>query len=215
MARLPMFPLGNVLLPSVYLPLHVFEPRYRELVQVCLDGEQEFGVVLIERGQEVGGGDTRTTVGTVARIVEAAALDDGQWALGTIGTRRIRVSTWLPDDPYPMADVDDWPEPEPPADLADRLTDVVRSLRRVLATRAELGEPTVPATIELADDPVLASYQIAAVAPLGPADQQALLEVPTASARVDRLAVLLAEEQTYLAQRLALETDGDEPPPRD
>jgi Lon protease-like protein len=213
MATLPMFPLGHVLLPSVYLPLHIFEVRYRELVEVCIAGDQEFGVVLIERGQEVGGGDTRTRVGTVARIVEAAQLDDGRWAIGAIGTRRIRVSNWLPDDPYPMAEVDDWLEADPPADLADRLVGVTRTLRRVLALRTELGDFASSATVELADDPVLASYQIVAVAPLGPADQQALLEVATASERVERLAMLLADEETYLGQRLALETYGDEPPP--
>jgi uncharacterized protein len=209
MAILPMFPLGSVLLPSVYLPLHVFEPRYGELVRVCLAGDQEFGVVLIERGSEVGGGETRLRVGTVARIVEAAQLDEGRWALGTVGTRRIRVSAWLPDCPYPLAEVDDWAEPEPPPDLPDRVAAVIRVLRRVLAARAELGDAASPATVELADDPVLASYQITAVGPLGPADRQALLEVATASERIDRLAVLLGEDEVFLARRLALETNGD------
>ena len=210
-----MFPLGGVLLPSVYLPLHVFEPRYRELVQVCLDGDQEFGVVLIERGSEVGGGDQRCHVGTVARIIEAAQMPDGRWALGTVGTRRIRVREWLPDEPYPRAEVDDWPEPEltdaATAELAGSVADLMSSLRRVLARRSELGEPTAPATIELADDPVLASYQAAAVAPVGPADQQKLLEQPDAAARIARLAELLAEEETFLAQRMALDADDDPP----
>ena len=98
-----MFPLGTVLLPSGVLPLHVFEPRYRRLAEDCLEGVPEFGVVLIERGSEVGGGDQRTAVGTVARIVEAATFDDGRYALGTVGVRRIRVVRWLEDDPYPRA----------------------------------------------------------------------------------------------------------------
>ncbi|MEY2464632.1 MAG: ATP-dependent Lon protease, partial [Acidimicrobiaceae bacterium] len=68
MSELPMFPLGTVLFPSVFLPLHVFEPRYREMTRHCLDTQREFGVVLIERGSEVGGDDVRTQVGTVARI---------------------------------------------------------------------------------------------------------------------------------------------------
>jgi Lon protease-like protein len=141
----------------------VFEPRYRELVQVCLDGNQEFGVVLIERGSEVGGGDQRVDVGTVAQIVEATRMPDGRWALGTVGTRRIRVREWLVDDPYPQAEVDDWPEPELSADgtaeLRAALDELLPCLRRVLAARSELGEPAAPATIELADDPALASYQ--------------------------------------------------------
>jgi Lon protease-like protein len=211
---MPMFPLGTVLFPSAYLPLHVFEPRYRELVATCLAGEREFGVVLIERGSEVGGGDQRVDVGTVARIVEATELPDGRWALATVGTRRIRVRTWLVDDPYPRADVEDWPEP-PAAEastaaLAEAVATLVSRLRRVLATRAELGEPAVAATVELADDPVLASYQAAAVAPVGPADRQKLLVQRDARGRIELLDALLVEEETFLRQRIALDA-GEEP----
>ena len=84
-----MFPLGTVLVPSLALPLHVFEGRYRALVRHCLAGDREFGVVLIERGSEVGGGDERFGVGTVARIAEAAQFPDGRWALITIGDRSV------------------------------------------------------------------------------------------------------------------------------
>ena len=69
-----MFPLGSVLLPSMVLPLHVFEPRYRALVRDVLDGDGEFGVCLISRGHEVGGDDVRTDVGTVARVHEAMLM---------------------------------------------------------------------------------------------------------------------------------------------
>ena len=92
MTRLAMFPLGTVLLPGAVLPLHVFEPRYRTLVADCLAGEPEFGVVLIERGSEVGGGDVRRDVGTVARIVEVAELPDGRSALVTVGTDASRCT---------------------------------------------------------------------------------------------------------------------------
>ena len=67
-----MFPLGAILFPYNVLPLRVFEPRYRMLTHDCLEGNKEFGVVLIERGFEVGGGDDRFGLGTVARIVQAA-----------------------------------------------------------------------------------------------------------------------------------------------
>ena len=65
---LGMFPLSTVLFPQAGLPLHVFEERYRTLMAECLDGDGEFGVVLIARGSEVGGGDQRVDIGTVARI---------------------------------------------------------------------------------------------------------------------------------------------------
>ena len=80
-----MFPLGTVLFPHAVLPLHVFEPRYRVMMRRCIDGDGEFGVVLIERGSEVGGGDARFDVGTIARIVQAAELDDGRFAIATVG----------------------------------------------------------------------------------------------------------------------------------
>jgi Lon protease-like protein len=200
----PMFPLGTVLFPSVFLPLHVFEPRYRELTRHCLEGDREFGVVLIERGSEVGGDDVRTTAGTVARIVEAAELEDGRWVLGTVGVRKIRVRRWLPDDPFPLAEVEDWDEPAPGDGVGARYEDTVAALRRVLALKAELGDPAVDATVELTDDPVLGSFQAAAVAPLGPSDQQELLVAAGPDARLDRLRALLEEEEGFLRTRLAM-----------
>lgn len=106
----PMFPLGTVLVPGTALPLHVFEPRYRRMIDDCLAGDGTFGVVLIERGSEVGGGDVRTDVGTLASIAEAEPLPDGRWMLVARGLHRIRVERWLPDDPYPRAEIVDWPD---------------------------------------------------------------------------------------------------------
>ena len=92
MAVMPMFPLGSVLLPNGVLSLHVFEPRYRALVTDCVAAEHhEFGVVLIDRGSEVGGGDVRRQVGTVARMVQVAEVDDGRFAVIAVGVARIRV----------------------------------------------------------------------------------------------------------------------------
>ena len=210
MAVLAMFPLGTVLLPGAYLPLHVFEPRYQALVQSCLAGDPEFGVVLITRGSEVGGGDVRTSVGTRARIVEAADLGGGHWALATVGTRRLRVRSWLADDPFPRAEVVDLPEPPgAPAVGAEALAALEVPLRRALAVRAELGEPAAPATFELDGDPELASFQAVALAPLGPSDRQALLEVAGAAERVARLTTLVREELGFLEQRLALASAHD------
>jgi uncharacterized protein len=204
MTTLPMFPLGTVLFPSAYLPLHVFEPRYRSMTRDCLAGDREFGVVLIERGNEVGGGDLRTDIGTVARIIEAAELDDGRWVLATVGVRRLRVRAWLPDEPYPRADVEDWDD-APPTDGTDaRYQGVLVSLRRVLAMRTELGERAADATIELVDDSALGSFQAAAVAPFGPVDHQRLLGTAGPDERLTLLAELLDDEERVLAQRLAL-----------
>ncbi len=197
-----MFPLGSVLFPSMVLPLHVFEPRYRAMTHACLAGDRRFGVVLIERGSEVGGGDVRFAVGTVAQIVEAAELPDGRFALGTVGVERIRVRMWLEDDPYPRAEVELWPDPPPSEGLDAVHEQNVALLRRVLAMKAELRDLAAPATIELSTDLVLAGYQAAAVAPIGPADQQRLLEAESPDARAADLCTLLAEQQELLSFRL-------------
>src|SRR5579872_2372849 len=101
-----MFPLSTVLFPGASLPLHVFEPRYRALLADSLAGDGGFGVVLIDRGSEVGGGDHRVDVGTMADIVQVFGVEGGRSMVMTRGTRRIRVARWLSDDPYPRAEVE-------------------------------------------------------------------------------------------------------------
>jgi Lon protease-like protein len=203
MAPLPMFPLGTVLLPGAVLPLHVFEPRYRALVHDCLAGTPEFGVALIERGHEVGGGDRRFDIGCVARIVEAGETPDGRWGLVTVGARRVRITRWLPDDPYPMADVDDWPDDAAADDLAPRCQALASELRRVLALASELGEAVASATaVDLAGDGVMASYQLASLLPVGPFDKLALLAAPSVDARLDLVASLLVDTEVVLVSRL-------------
>lgn len=204
-----MFPLGTGLLPSVLLPLHVFEARYQTMVYDCLAADKEFGVVMIERGSEVGGGDMRSTVGVIAQIVEAQHLDDGRWLLGCVGTRRIRVTEWLPDDPYPVAMVVDWPEEGAHATGAAR-DDAVNGLRRLLALATELGIQVAPFDHEIADDPALASYQIGALAPLGPFDRQRLLCCDGPVTRLALLGELLDEQQDLLRASLGGEGLGDD-----
>ena len=200
---LPMFPLGNVLFPFAVTSLHIFEPRYRALAKDCTKGNGEFGIVLIERGHEVGGGDMRFKVGTAAKIVESLELPDGRWLIAARGMRRLRVETWLPDDPYPMALIQELPET--PLEDADRelVTLAERAVRRALAYKAELDEPAAPATVELDDEPTILALQLAAIAPVGPLDRQLLLEEDDARVRVQRLIELVDDENTVLAARLA------------
>lgn len=197
-----MFPLGSVLFPTMVLPLHIFEPRYRELIRDVLDGGGEFGVCLIERGSEVGGDDVRTGIGTIARVHEASELPDGRWAVIALGDRRLRVERWLDDDPYPRAEVDDLPDPVPGPEEVEGLPDVLHQLRTALAKAAEVGDAVAPATVELSDDPVLASHQAAALAPIATLDRQALLAAPSVGLRLARLDALLADAIEVLDLRL-------------
>jgi Lon protease-like protein len=208
MAVMPMFPLGGVLLPGAVLPLHVFEPRYRQLVIDCLaddSGDPEFGVTLIERGSEVGGGDQRTDVGVVARIVRVEALEGGRYSLVTVGTRRIRVIAWLPDDPYPLADVDDWPDAEPDdPGLRAQVEALKAHVGRVLGLAVALGDlGAEDADLSAVDeDPLVASYHLTALAPLGPADRYRLLCAPSPASRLALLASSLEDVEAMLRFRL-------------
>lgn len=200
---LPMFPLGTVLFPYAALPLHVFEPRYRALVEQCLAGEPEFGVVLIERGSEVGGGDTRFGVGTVARIVEANQFPDGRYALVSVGSSRLRVREWLADDPYPRAMVEVViDERDAGAGAAHARDAVERQLRRVLALATELGAAVAPGDVRLDDDPARAAFEACALAPIGSLDAQRLLELDDPSERLLRLEALLVDTAELLELRL-------------
>jgi Lon protease-like protein len=200
-----MFPLQTVLFPNAVMPLHVFEPRYRELTETCLNSDGRFGVVLIERGKEVGGGDSRFSVGTVARIVEAARTPDGRYLLATVGGERLRVKRWLDDDPFPRAEIDLLAEPKKvPARATEQRVVVARLLVRVLALWAELGQPAPSVdAVQLDDDPTRASFEAAAMAPIGPLDAQRLIEIDDPCERFERLETMLNDEVELLQMRLA------------
>lgn len=207
--ELAMFPLGQVLFPSLVLPLHVFEPRYRALFSAIVDASDhdphasEFGVVLIERGSEVGGGDVRSHVGTVARVVRAEATADGRWGILAVGHRRIRVVEWLDDDPWPRALLVDWPDMDGQVN-ADHLAAATAQVRRALALAIELDDPAPDPTFELDADAVVATFQLSALAPLGPFDQQQLLATEGANERLSELQAMVSDQARVFEERLRL-----------
>ena len=203
-----MFPLGNVLVPHALLPLHLFEDRYRAMIRDVLAADREFGVVLIERGHEVGGGDVRGDLGTIAHVLEAEEFDDGRWAVISAGTRRIRVLEWLDDAPYPRAVVEELDDEVPGPD-AHQLVDQVRGrLGRLLARANELGDEVAPATTEISEDPLVASYHATALAPIGPFDTQRLLAIDSPEERLAALLGVFDDIEEDLALRLSMEQDG-------
>lgn len=212
-----MFPLGSVLLPGMALPLRIFEARYRVMMSELVTADPpEFGVVLIERGSEVGGGETRTDVGCRAVVARAAEQPDGTWSVLAVGTRRLQVSRWLPDDPYPVAEVVDWPDERRPdgdradgdtvdAELEGRIHQLESQTRRVAALAVELGARGQLPDVELSPDPELRVYQLATLSPLGALDRRRLLEAPDLHGRVVLLGDLLAEQELLLGARLSFD----------
>lgn len=200
--ELPMFPLGSVLLPGMALPLRVFEPRYRQMMATVLDMEvPRFGVVLIERGSEVGGGDTRTDVGCLALVHSVQQFDDGQLAVLAVGHQRLSVERWLPDDPHPRAVVRAWPDPTVPSDQGERILSLTDEVTEVAGLAARLTGRQLP-EVELDDDPVRRLYQLATLAPLGPLDRLRVLRAPDLTERVGVLSDLVHEQRVLLEARL-------------
>ncbi|HUZ08833.1 MAG TPA: LON peptidase substrate-binding domain-containing protein [Acidimicrobiales bacterium] len=198
---LAMFPLSTVLFPHADLSLHIFEPRYRELVRDCLDTDGTFGVVLITRGSEVGGGDRRTGVGTMARIRAASPQADGRWVLVARGSERFRVAEWLPEEPYPLAMVGALPaellNPGEPV-----LARAASRVRRVRALLSELGDhPALPPDPDLLPDGAGRMWELCTAAPLSVFDRQRLLESEDPLARL-RLLIELCEEMAEDVTRL-------------
>lgn len=191
----PMFPLGLVVVPTQRIPLQLFEPRYLTLIDDVLAGDRVFGSVLIERGSEVGGGDQRLPIGTMVTVAAARRAAEDRWLVEGLGIERIRIIEWLPDEPYPRAEVEPYPDPDPgPAEVA--LLDGVRSrLRDVVASLVESTGGRVPDgwLADLADDPTLASFQLVDNAPFGPFDRYQLLAADTVGLRLALLDELLAD----------------------
>jgi uncharacterized protein len=190
-----MFPLQSTLLPDEDLPMQIFEPRYTALVRDCMrDDDPRFGVVLISQGREVGGGDARCDVGTVARITDCVDLaGSGRFVLRCRTGERIRVCEWLPDDPYPRAMVQAWPdEPGEPvtAGQLGELEDRVMALFERIASARDLSLPDRNVLLGNAADAVDAGARLFALAariPIGAADRYSVLAAPSA---VERLAAL-------------------------
>jgi Lon protease-like protein len=174
-AALAMFPLSSVLFPYMPLRLRVFEERYLIMLAELLRSEEaRFGVVLIERGREVGGGEQCFSVGTIAEITQLGA-QEGFVGLIAQGSRRFEVTEWLEDAPHPRADVREIAELEWDNGLCQLRERTEQLVRRTLAVASEFAENVWPSDVELSANPAAAAWQLAAIAPLNALDQLALL----------------------------------------
>lgn len=196
----PMFPLGSVLLPGMSLSLRIFEERYQRMLSDVLEDDRTFGTVLIERGNEVGGGDVRADVGTLVRLTDHRHLGGGHHSVVGYGIERIRVDEWLPDDPYPRAHTSLLPDEDrddDSEDLSESYRSCTTALRELFETAAAHGHRSPPPDFPTLDDPWQGTYLLIELAPLGPFDRQRLLRLPTTSERIRSLGSMI-EDQMYL-----------------
>ncbi len=208
MTPLPIFPLGSVLVPGMPLALHVFEERYLEMMRDLLPTpEREFGVVLIERGHEVGGGDARFALGTIARVAGVQRSANALEVVGR-GYERFEVLDWLPDAPYPRAEVRRLPSlPWSDAD-APVLAQAETIVRQALARASEFEDQEWPATVTLPGEGADRAWLLTGIAPIGPLDRNRLLGCTSTVELLDRLvAFVQAAEEAWSFGTLPDEDD--------
>ena len=198
MTVMPMFPLSTVLMPAMPLSLRIFEERYLKLLGDLIGQENpEFGVVLVARGSEVGGGDKRLAIGTLASVTDIGTLDEF-YGLESFGSKRFRVNAWLPDDPYPIADIDLLPDLIWDDSLMPARVHLETKVRNLLAFASEFGDLQYTAETELSDDPMDACWQLAGVLPVGPLDLADLLESQSAAELISKTYEIVANLEEAL-----------------
>ncbi|MBM3687337.1 MAG: peptidase S16 [Actinobacteria bacterium] len=196
---IPLFPLSSVLVPGLVLPLHIFEPRYRQLI-ADLEGQHEddrgFGVVAIREGHEVGADGVHALhdVGTFAALREATTLPDGRSDIVTVGTSRFRVLELIDGKPYAQARVE-WLEEESgdaSAPLALSVAGRFQAYRELLTDEED--------DTDLPDDPRVLSYLVGAAVVADLATRQSFLEADDDTARLRAELAFLRDETALIEQ---------------
>jgi Lon protease-like protein len=204
--RLPLFPLNAVLVPGLVLPLHIFEPRYRVLVQALMalpeGASRHFGVIAMRAGSEVAGGSGEPMtydVGCTAELREVTPYADGRFDIVSVGETRFRLLELDPGagTPYQTGVVELLPEQDGPGDLPRLAQQAIRLFTRY---REALGVELS----ELPDEPQVVSYLVAAAVVLDLPERQSLLETPTTAARLHTELDLLRRERALVSTFRAL-----------
>jgi hypothetical protein len=192
--QIPLFPLRTVLFPGMALPLRIFEERYKTMVRELLDSGGVFGVLLIREGEEVGGGATPYTIGTIARIEQCVPMDGGRFALTARGQKRFRLLRILPARPYPFGEIEVLEEePSVPSKPLALATETVRTtfpayFRLALSLTDQWAQ-----SLKLPNDPHKLVDFIGPWLQVDEEAKQRLLEIVPADERVAHLAEVLDE----------------------
>lgn len=202
---LPLFPLNTVLFPGMSLPLHIFEPRYRQMIGECLERQAPFGVVLIKEGQEAGAPATPFDVGTTARITDVQRLDDGRMNIMTRGEARYRIVEVTQTHPSIAGRVEYLPEEEG-GDASAVAAQVRRGMEEYVRLLLGLRGGWLR-QVDLPRDPIALSYFTAHYLQAEPRTvKQLLLECATARERLEMEVPLV--EQGIARARETLEQES-------
>ncbi len=204
--ELPLFPLPEVVLfPGRPLPLHVFEFRYRIMMNTILESDRRFGVLMWDPAQ-----GKPAAVGCCAEIVQFQRLPDDRMKVLTLGQQRFRVLEYTREKPYRVGLVE-WIEDRPTdQDLRPLASNVSQLLHDVVRLSAKLTDQDIEIPETIPDLPLELSYWIASNLYNVADEQQSLLEMQDTSARLEREAEILTSTRNHLAARTVLkDTLGD------
>lgn len=198
--ELPLFPLPEVVLfPGRPLPLHVFEFRYRIMMNTILEEDRRFGVLMVD---PVEGGIAK--VGCCAEVLRFQRLPDDRMKILTMGQQRFRILEYTREKPYRVALVE-WLEDKPPTkDLRPIAKEVDKLLRDVVHLSAKLTDQKIELPDDLPSLPTELSYWVAGNLYGVATEQQALLEMQDTSERLEREIEILTSTRNHLAARTAL-----------
>lgn len=195
--ELPLFPLNTVLFPGMYLPLHIFEERYKEMIGLCLREQRPFGVVMLREGS-VGREPQLEPVGCTARILQMQPLEGGRMNIMTIGEERFRILSLRHHRAYLVGIVQSAPLRQPQEAtmraaanrLYPQLVDYLKNLARLGKVEFDLAQ--------LPDDPLTLLYLSAAIIQLPMEAKQSFLLIDEATALFDALQQGFQEENRLL-----------------
>ncbi|BAY11460.1 LON peptidase substrate-binding domain-containing protein [Calothrix sp. NIES-2098] len=198
--ELPLFPLPDVVLfPSRPLPLHIFEFRYRIMMNTILESDRRFGVLMVDPVK-----GTIANVGCCAEIIHYQRLPDDRMKMLTLGQQRFRVLEYIREKPYRVGLVE-WIEDQPPTkDLRPLASEVEQLLRDVVRLSAKLTEQNIELPEDVPDLPTELSYWVASNLYGVAAEQQSLLEMRDTAARLERESEILTSTRNHLAARTVL-----------
>ena len=199
---LPLFPLNFVLFPGQVQHLHIFEPRYREMINYCVDHNHPFGVVLTKKSKNVAGKTIPHNIGTAARIVGLERLDDGRMIIATVGTKRFYIDKVSYDRSYLTGEVRSYPVINGGTKKATTLAQQVRP--RIMAyvnLIAEASRSQLPLK-RLPEDPTSLAFLIAMALQIGSDEKQKLLSLPGIPQMLAREDYLLQREGLLLQHQI-------------
>jgi Lon protease-like protein len=197
-----MFPLNTVLLPAMPLPLRIFEERYLKLLgDLMSTDEPQFGVVLETSALPPTDNGHRSPIGTIAAVSEIGATGEFL-GLESRGAQRFRVIEWLPDDPYPVADVEFLPDFEWDDGLDTARERLETDVRVLLTMASSFGDLTFGPDVEISDEPLEAIWQLAGVLPVGELDRLDVLNSDSAGELIIRTSAIVEAGMATLTEML-------------